>query len=142
MNLLRLSKKAESYSSPSMTKGPPFTPGWALSGRSRGTPPTSQPGSAPAARRRTAAMQVVVVLPWVPATTRLARSRSRRVRSSSGSETYSRFRERSRRSTSGWPREATLPTTTRSGLDASMRSASQPSRIVTPAARRWSDIGG
>ena len=49
--------------SPSMTNGPPRLPGYEESGKSRGTPPTSQPGSVPLALRRTAAMQVVVVLP-------------------------------------------------------------------------------
>ena len=63
MNLLRLSKKAESYSSPSITKAPPFWPIKALSGKSRGTPPTSQPGLALASLSKNAAKQVVVVFP-------------------------------------------------------------------------------
>src|ERR1019366_713300 len=51
MNLLRLSKKAVSYSSASMTKGVPGAPSRAETLKSNGTPPTRKPGARPAASR-------------------------------------------------------------------------------------------
>ena len=59
-------------------------------------------------------MLVVVVLPWVPATTS-ARVRSRRNSSaSSAGMLLSRCLRSSTTSTSGLPRESALPSTTRS----------------------------
>ena len=68
-NFAVLSKNALSYSSPSMTKGPPPAPRRPLVPKSRETPPMRKPGSAPVSASAQAVMNDVVVLPCVPATT-------------------------------------------------------------------------
>ena len=83
-NLAVLSKNALSYSSPSMTNGPP--PTRPLACRSRATPPTRYPASTPASFNAQAVMNEVVVLPCVPATTIGRRPRRNVSRTSSGSE--------------------------------------------------------
>ena len=75
MNFERLSKKAVSYSSASMTKcGPepsrPGVPSWGA------IPPMSQPGFRPVFSRIQATRLDTVVLPWVPATAITWRPRS------------------------------------------------------------------
>ncbi|MNE81929.1 hypothetical protein D3C80_1786130 [compost metagenome] len=65
--MLRLSKKALSYSSASTTKnGVP--PRRADTAKFCGTPPIKKPGLMPASSNTQASMLLVVVLPWVPAT--------------------------------------------------------------------------
>jgi hypothetical protein len=65
--LLRLSKNAVSYSSASITKQRPC-PARAEMPKFCGTPPTRKPGFKSAHSRIQASIDVVVVLPWVPAT--------------------------------------------------------------------------
>ena len=67
MNLDRLSKKAVSYSSASMTKYGEL-PNAADASKLIGTPPIRYPGSSPICFNADAMMLEVVVLPWVPAT--------------------------------------------------------------------------
>ena len=83
-NLAVLSKNALSYSSPSITNGPP--PTRPLAGRSFDTPPTRNPASTPASFSAQAVMNDVVVLPCVPAMTIGRRPRRNLSRTSSGSE--------------------------------------------------------
>jgi hypothetical protein len=75
MNLERLSKNAESYSSASTTKNLP-PPSRALAANPLGTPPMRKPGASPACSSIHATMVVVVVLPCVPATAITWRSRN------------------------------------------------------------------
>ena len=67
MNFERLSKKAVSYSSASMTKNSESV-SLAETEKSTGTPPIKNPGLRPATSRIRANIEEVVVFPCVPAT--------------------------------------------------------------------------
>ena len=67
MNFERLSKKAVSYSSASMTKQEDGVRR-AETGKSFGTPPIRKPGALPARSRIQVRIADTVVLPWVPET--------------------------------------------------------------------------
>src|SRR5688572_4490032 len=83
---------------------------------------------------------VVVVFPWVPATTTDRAPHRNCSRMISGSEQYRTFRS-STASSSGFPREIALPTTTRSRSEV-MLSAEYPVNVRIPSAARKSLIGG
>jgi len=57
-----------SYSSASITNGAPALPSRAETPKLSGTPPTRKPGARPALSSSQASIEVVVVLPCVPAT--------------------------------------------------------------------------
>ena len=84
MNLLLLSKNAVSYSSPSrMNQGESVNR--APCPRLDGMPPIRKEGLRPACSNTQASREVVVVLPWVPATTRECFPRMKHSLRSSGS---------------------------------------------------------
>ena len=138
-NFAVLSKKALSYSSPSITNSRPC-PNRQLEPKLPVTPPMRKLGSRPPSVSSHAASDAVVVLPWVPATTMDRRSQSHVSRTVSGSERY-RSPRSSTSSTSGLPRDTAFPTTTRS-MSAVTFAASKPSRYGIPRAARKSLIGG
>src|SRR5262245_4935192 len=103
-------------------------------------PPTRNDGSSPARSSRNASRLVVVVLPWVPATTSgfLPRRNSSAV--NAGMLVKGR-RASSTASTSGLPRESALPITT-SSASSGMFDAAYGERSSMPSPWSWLDIGG
>ena len=81
-----MSKKALSYSSPSITTQDPAPERKPLP-KFTGMPPMKKPGSSPAATSTHDISAVVVVLPWVPATTTECFPSMRKRPSACGSDT-------------------------------------------------------
>src|SRR5207253_2137643 len=134
-----LSKKAVSYSSPSIMKCFPFFTA-KLEPKFSAIPPMRNEGSIPADWNIQASIEVVVVLPCVPATTRDSRVRRKSSCKTCGNERNG-MRSSRTDSSSGLPREIALPTTTTSGRDERFDSE-YGCMTLMPSLSKKSDMGG
>ena len=105
-------------------------------------PPITNDGSRPARSSACASRLVVVVLPWVPATTTARRPAApMKASPSSAAPLVIGWPRSSTTSTSGLPRDKALPITTRSASCGTLSSA-YGVRISIPSSRSCVDIGG